>query len=75
MESGNPKLIVQVRNAIRTKHYSIRTEDSYVDWILRFIRYHNTTHPREMGAAEQFQRVYSPQLAAGLTSGLSNNDF
>jgi len=42
----------QVRDAIRVKHYSIRTEEAYVDWIKRFILFHNKRHPHEMGAAE-----------------------
>src|SRR5207248_8363448 len=48
----NPKLIEQVRNIMRLKHYSLRTERSYWDWIERFIRFHGMRHPREMGEAE-----------------------
>lgn len=47
-----PKLLDQVRNRLRVKHYSIRTEQVYVDWIRRFIRFHDKRHPREMGAHE-----------------------
>ncbi len=47
-----PKLLDLVRERIRVKHYSIRTETSYVQWIKRFILFHNKRHPREMGAAE-----------------------
>jgi integron integrase len=46
------KLLDQVRDAIRRRHYSPRTEDSYVHWIKRFILFHNKQHPRAMGAAE-----------------------
>jgi integron integrase len=46
------KLLDQVRNRLRVKHYSIRTEQVYVDWIKRFIHFHDKRHPREMGAAE-----------------------
>ena len=49
---GKPRLLDQVRNKIRFKHYSIRTEQAYVDWIRRFILFHNKRHPREMGAPE-----------------------
>jgi integron integrase len=45
-------LLDQVRGKIRLKHYSLRTEQAYSDWIRRFIRFHGTRHPREMGAAE-----------------------
>lgn len=43
------KLLDQVRVAIRTKHYSIRTEESYVSWIKRFILFHNKKHPKFLG--------------------------
>ncbi len=52
MESRPKKLLDQVRDAIRVKHYSIRTEEAYVNWIKRFIFFHNTRHPREMGVSE-----------------------
>jgi integron integrase len=42
----------QVRSALRSRHYSIRTERTYVDWIKRFLRFHNVRHPREMGETE-----------------------
>ena len=50
----NPKkkLLDQVREVIRLKHYSIRTEQTYVDWIKRYIFFHDKRHPREMGAKE-----------------------
>jgi len=50
----NPKkkLLDQVREVIRVKHYSIRTETTYVDWIKRFILFHGKRHPRETGASE-----------------------
>ena len=47
-----PKLLDQVRGKIRLKHYSIRTEQAYVDWIRRFILFHNKRHPIDMGASE-----------------------
>ena len=42
---NKPKLLDQVREAIRRKHYSIRTEQAYCDWIKRFIIYHGKRHP------------------------------
>ena len=50
--SHAPKLLDQVRGKIRLKHYSIRTEQAYVDWIRRFILFFGKQHPRELGAAE-----------------------
>lgn len=47
-----PKLLDQVRQKIRIKHYSIRTEQAYVDWIRRYILYHQKRHPQDMGKPE-----------------------
>jgi hypothetical protein len=41
-----------VSDAIRVKHYSYRTEKTYVEWIKRYILFHNKRHPKEMGAPE-----------------------
>jgi integron integrase len=49
---GRPRLLDQVRETIRTKHYSIRTEQSYVQWIRRYILFHNKRHPKKMGTNE-----------------------
>lgn len=49
---GRPRLLDQVRDRIRFKQYSIRTERAYVDWIRQFILFHGKRHPAEMGAAE-----------------------
>ena len=46
------KLLDRVRDRVRVLHYSIRTEDAYVDWIRRFILFHGKRHPQEMGAPE-----------------------
>ncbi|NER00067.1 MAG: integron integrase [Cyanothece sp. SIO2G6] len=46
------KLLDQVRDVIRLKHYSYRTEQTYVQWIYRYIMFHNKRHPKEMGVAE-----------------------
>ncbi len=46
------KLLDQVREALRIKHYAYRTEQSYVQWIKRFIFFHDKRHPREMGMPE-----------------------
>ena len=47
-----PKLLTQVRNFIRTLHYSLRTEEAYIYWIQRYILFHNKRHPEEMGEFE-----------------------
>jgi len=43
-----PRLIDQVRGILRLNHYSIRTEESYIQWIKRFIFFHNKRHPKKM---------------------------
>ena len=48
----SPKLLDQVRDKLRVKHYSIRTEQSYVGWIKRYIFFHDKHHPKDMGARE-----------------------
>ena len=52
MDTKTPKLLDQVRETLRMKHYSYRTEQTYVDWIKRFIIFHNKRHPQDMGAEE-----------------------
>lgn len=52
MSHNPPRLLDQVQERIRLKHYSIRTEQSYLDWIKRFIHFHDLRHPLEMGAEE-----------------------
>ena len=47
-----PRLLDRLRACIRAKHYSIRTEDAYVDWVRRFILHFDKRHPRELGAHE-----------------------
>lgn len=50
--SSEPKLLDQLREKIRMKHYSFRTEQTYLDWNRRFILFHGKKHPREMGPRE-----------------------
>jgi integron integrase len=45
-------LLEQVRAAIRVRHYSVRTERAYIDWIVRFIHFHGRRHPAQMGETE-----------------------
>jgi integrase len=49
---AQPRLLDQVREKIRLKHYSIRTEQAYLDWIKRFILFHGKRHPENLGSAE-----------------------
>jgi len=47
-----PRLLDQVKQVMRVKHYALRTEECYTQWIKRFILFHGKRHPRDMGAAE-----------------------
>jgi integron integrase len=67
-----PKLLDQVRLAIRTRHYSPKTEDSYVHWIKRFIFFHNKRHPAEM-AEPEIARFLSNLAAESRVSGSTQN--
>ncbi|MBL7074399.1 phage integrase N-terminal SAM-like domain-containing protein [candidate division KSB1 bacterium] len=46
------KILDQIHSAIRTRHYSLRTEEAYVNWIKRFILFHKKRHPLEMSEKE-----------------------
>ena len=46
------KLLDQVRDVISSSRYSIRTEQAYIDWIRRYILFHDKRHPRTLGAPE-----------------------
>ncbi len=52
MPDSPPRLLDQVREKVRLKHYSIRTEHAYVDWVKRFVLYHGRRHPRDLGPGE-----------------------
>jgi hypothetical protein len=52
MERRPKKLLDQVRDAIRVKHYTRNTEQAYVYWIKKYILFHNKRHPKEMGTGE-----------------------
>jgi hypothetical protein len=56
--AAKPRFLDRVRWHLRVKHYSLRTEKSYIDWIRRFILFHRKRHPDEMG---------EPEIAAFLT--------
>lgn len=45
MPNQSKKLLDQVRDVLRLKHYSIRTEEAYVNWIKRYILFHHKRHP------------------------------
>ena len=67
-----PKLLDQVRMAIRARHYSPRTEEAYTGWIRRFILFHDKRHPRDMGESE-INTFLSDLVVRGKTSASTQN--
>jgi integron integrase len=69
---SKPRLLDRVREAIRTRHYSRRTEEAYVAWIRRYIRFHGRRHPGEMGAAEITQFLTSLAVRGRVAASTQN---
>ena len=67
-----PKLLEQVRQAIRTRHYSYMTEKAYVGWIKRFIFFHNKRHPAEMAETEIAQFLSSLATDSHVSASTQN---
>ena len=67
-----PPLLEQVRQCLRLKHYSIRTEDAYVQFIKRFILFQRKRHPSEMGAVE-IRQFFSHLATEGRVSASTQN--
>jgi len=61
-----------VRETIRRKHYSLRTETTYVDWIKKYILFHHKRHPAEMGAAEMEQFLNYLAVQKGVAASTQN---
>jgi hypothetical protein len=62
---GAPRLLDRVRMTTRALHDSLRTEEAYVGWVRRFIRFQDKRHPQDMGAAGQREEGLEP-IAPGL---------
>ncbi len=67
-----PRLLDQLRDALRLRHYSIRTEQSYVYWAKRYILFHGKRHPRDMGKPEV--EAFLTHLAANLDVAASTQN-
>jgi integron integrase len=70
-----PKLLDRVRHACRVRHYSIRTEDAYHDWVRRYILFHDKRHPQEMGAAEINQFLTHLAVEGHVAASTQNQAF
>jgi integrase len=67
-----PRLLDRLRQALRVRHYSPRTEDCYVDWAARFIRFHALRHPQEMGALEVSAFLTNLAVASHVVASTQN---
>jgi integron integrase len=67
-----PTLIDVARDALRTRHYSRRTEKAYVGWIRRYVSFHGKRHPREMGAPEVTRFLTALAVEAKVTASTQN---
>ena len=70
--SPQPKLLDRLRASIRLKHYSIRTEEAYAQWVKRFILFHGKRHPGELGAPE-VEAFLSHLATEGLVAASTQN--
>ena len=69
---AGPRLMELVRGAIRTRHYSYRTEEAYTHWIKRFIHFHGLRHPRELVEAEVTAFLNHPAGGRGVAASTQN---
>ena len=67
-----PRLLDRVRQALQTRHYSRRTEKTYVAWIRRYILFHRKRHPAEMGAHEVTQFLTSLAVERRVAASTQN---
>src|SRR2546423_184926 len=67
-----PRLLARVRDRIRFKHYSLRTESAYIDWIRRFIVFHDKRHPSELGAAHVEAFLTNLAVARNVSASTQN---
>src|ERR1700720_202079 len=72
---GKAKLLDQVRDAIRLRHYSIRTEQAYTDWIRRFILFHGKRHPRGMAETEVTEFLTHLARAGNVAASTQNQEL
>lgn len=62
--AAEPRLLDRMRELIRKRHYSIRTEEAYLTWVRRFIHFHGKRHPRDLGPVDVEQ--YLSHLATSV---------
>jgi integron integrase len=73
--ASSPRLLDRVRWHLRVKHYAIRTEQAYVDWIRRYILFHRKRHPNEMGEREITQFLTHLAVEKHVAASTQNQAF
>jgi len=73
--ASSPKLLDRVRWHLRVKHYSIRTEQAYVDWIRRYILFHRKRHPNEMSEKEITEFLTHLPVEKSVAASTQNQAF
>ena len=74
--SETPRLLDRVRDKIRVRHYSIRTEQAYLDWIKRFIWFHGKHRPSALGAPEgRMSAIERESLRLVLAAPIGRGDY
>ncbi len=71
-ERGKPKLLDQVRQLMRLRHYSLRTEEAYLGWIRRYILFHGKRHPRELDEKHVSEFLSSLAINGGVAASTQN---
>ena len=74
-DSSTVELFLQVRHAIRLRHYSMRTEEVYLNWIKRFIQFHNNRQPQEMGVEEIQQFLSHLAISKNVSASTQNQSL
>lgn len=73
--SGPPRLLDRLRQTLRTRHYSPRTEKAYVAWIRRFVLFHEKRHPLEMGRVEVERFLTHLAVQQNVSASTQNQAF
>ena len=71
-QTRHPGLLEKVRECLRVRHYSLRTEEAYLGWIKRFVWFHGKRHPRDMGAAEVEAFLTDLAVKRGVSAATQN---
>ena len=67
-----PKLLDRVRSVLRVRHYSYKTEQSYIHWIKRYIYFHNKTHPKDLDGQDIAEFISYLALKEKVSSSTQN---